>query len=173
MFWLSLKFSLGCLCGGCGASSQNAASWELVCQLEFGAVLSHRHQKVNSIVLCFLYSVFWSQTMTLINGLTSSLLFYPGFLDRELFFWDGPLPLFTFFFSEFISWHFPYPKNDISGFRRDITVITCGSSFPILWDWDIKSKCSKLLLPLPWDHLLFQTVTINYLPWDVFTVHVP
>lgn len=141
------------------------ASWSL------GLYLATEMKRSTPLSLRFLYSVFWSQTTTLINGLTSSLFIYPGFLARELF-WDGLLPFFTVFSSEFISWYFHYPKNAISGFRRDITVTTCGSSFPILWDGDKKTKRSKLLLPLPWNCLPLQTIAINYLPWDTFTVHI-
>lgn len=121
-------------------------------------------------LLPIVYFFFWSQTTTLINGLTGLLFicsFLPGSLRstlRAYFFLlevEASLSL-HFFSSEFISWYFSYTGNAISGFRWGITVTICGSSLPILWDWDITSKGSKLLLPLPWELFPFQTVAINY-----------
>lgn len=119
-------------------------------------------------LLPIVYFFFWSRTTMLINGLTGLLFIcssLPGSLRstlRAYFFLlevEASLSL-HFFSSEFISWYFSYTRNAISGFRWSITVITCGSSLPILWD--MTSKCSKLLLPLPWELLPFQTVAINY-----------
>lgn len=104
-------------------------------------------------------------------GYQFTVFFYLGFLAREFFFWDRPFPLLIFFSSEFISWFLASPKNAVSGLYK-ISMISCDPFFPVLWDWDIKSKCSKFLLPLCWDCLPFQTLIVNYLPWATFTVHI-
>lgn len=122
---------------------------------------------------CHFASYILSFGVKLINGLPVHYSFYPGFLAGEFFFWDRPFPFLIFFSSEFISWFLACSKNAISGLC-EIFVIICGSSFPffpVLWDWDIKSKCSKLLLLLCWDCLTFQTLMMNYLPWAIITVH--
>lgn len=109
--------------------------------------------------------------MKLINGPPVHYFFYPGFLAREFFFWDRPFPLLIFFSFRIYFLVLNLPQESNFWLTWDISVITCGSSFPILWDWDIKSKCSKLLFPLCWDCLPFQTLTMNYLSWATFTVH--
>lgn len=163
MFWLSLKFSLWHPCG----SSQNAhkmlppESW--FASQSLGLYLAKHQCHIT------LLSIFCLLELNISKWAKEFSLYWPWLPCWGDFFWDGPFPLFTFFSSAFIFWYFPYPNNAISGFRWDITVVTCASSSPILWDWEIKSKCSKLLLPLHWDHP-FQT--INYLLWDIFMVHV-
>lgn len=164
---LLLKFSLQHPCGG----SQNAhkmlppESWFDSQSLGLYLATGTEHQ----LHIALLPTLCLSESN--INKWANEFLLYWLWLPCwEDFFLDGPLPLFTFFSSACIFWYFPYPNNAVSGFRGDISVVTCASSSPILWDWEIKSKCSKLLLPLHWDHLPFQT--INYLPWDIFTAHV-
>lgn len=68
------------------------ASWSL------GLYLATEMKRSTPLSLCFLYSVFWGQTTTLINGLTSSLFIYPGFLARELFLRWSPSFLYIFLF---------------------------------------------------------------------------
>lgn len=167
IFRLSLRCSLGCFCGGHYNGSQNTAFWSW--SAGWGCILPQEPKGWLYITLLpIVYFFFWSQTTMLINGLTGLLFIcssLPGSLRstlRAYFFLlevEASLSL-HFFSSEFISWYFSYTRNAISGFRWSITVITCGSSLPILWD--MTSKCSKLLLPLPWELLPFQTVAINY-----------
>lgn len=94
--WLSFRFSLWNLCGSLGASLKSAASWELVCKTEFGAVFNHRDQEVNSMSLCFLYSVIWSQT----NKWATNSLFFLLWLSCHvvLILRLSPFPSLYFFF---------------------------------------------------------------------------
>lgn len=170
IFRLSLRCSLGCFCGGHYASSQNTAFWSWSAGWRLGLYSATGTKRLTLYHFASYILSFVLESNYNINKWANQFALYLLLLARELekhpegiflFVRGGSLPLFTFFSSKFISWYSPYTRNAISGFRWGITVITC-SSFPILWDQDMTSKCSKLLLPLPWELLPFQTVAINY-----------
>lgn len=72
IFRLSLRCSLGCFCGGHYASSQNTAFWSR--SADWGCILPWEPKGWLCITLLpIFYLLFWSQTTTLINGLTSLL----------------------------------------------------------------------------------------------------
>lgn len=145
--WLSFRFSLWNLCGGLGASLRNAASWVAKHSLQ-NRVWDQGTKKSTS---CHFASYILSFGVKLINGIPVRYVFF------TLAFLPGRFPFeidtFTslYFFSRIYFLILSLPQKCNFWLMWDISVITYSSSFPILWDWDRKSKCSKLLLLLCWD----------------------